>query len=466
MRRKGVPCGCTDNGGCCGLKEKLAILWDRTIGSILKINDQTPDGDGKFEIRAGDNIEVSDISNGIEIGMKNPLTDDVTIQADLTVDGDIVANGDIIQNGSAYETHAEKIYTNDDYIIMREGAVGPLGSGDYSGFQVTKYDGTNDGRLVIDRDGTARVGDVGDEQPLATRDESADLTDEHLVKWDATNQKLVDAGVDINGIPGFEPFCKWSTGVFITTPNVEELETFTLPTGYKFDEKYDYFVFINNSSGSSVNVTMKQYALWYTRDVTTFQMYVQASGDFYANIYVYRVKNEDSTPTVPVHVVTPGATDLQEKLVSGTNIKTVGGQSLLGSGDVPAGGLVWTLRAANNDWSDMFEVSGTTITAKKNIVLIEKSSGTSIGSSFINKGMAGTNISVAKATTFSFNNNSLRINSGLLIRTTDVPSSSTSIHIYQWRANFTTDGSTITITDGGNAIPTTGKSNFEIYTAD
>ena len=67
----------------------------------------------------------------------------------LTVDGDLQVSGDILQNGSAYETHAEKVYTNDDYIVMRDGAVSALGAGDYSGFQVTKYDGNNDGRLVM-----------------------------------------------------------------------------------------------------------------------------------------------------------------------------------------------------------------------------------------------------------------------------------------------------------------------------
>lgn len=72
MRRRGVPCGCTDNGGnggCCGLKEKLATLWDRTIGSILRINGITPDGDGDFTIEAGDNINLTEVGtgNGIRI---------------------------------------------------------------------------------------------------------------------------------------------------------------------------------------------------------------------------------------------------------------------------------------------------------------------------------------------------------------------------------------------------------------
>ena len=52
MRRRNVPCspcsGGTSSGDCCGIKEKLRILWDRTIGSILRINGISPDGDGDF----------------------------------------------------------------------------------------------------------------------------------------------------------------------------------------------------------------------------------------------------------------------------------------------------------------------------------------------------------------------------------------------------------------------------------
>lgn len=127
---------------------------------------------------------------------------------DVNVNGDLNVYGDIIQQGAAYETHAQHVFSTDDYIVMRDGALVGLAVGDYSGFQVKKYDGTNDGRLVIDRDGTARVGDVGDEQPLLTRDESADMTDAAPLVWDAANSKAIsgafpvsDPGVaSINGI--------------------------------------------------------------------------------------------------------------------------------------------------------------------------------------------------------------------------------------------------------------------------
>lgn len=123
-----------------------------------------------------------------------------TMSAGLDITGTLNVNGDINQNGSAYETHAQQVYTADDYIIMRDGAVAGLGAGDYAGFQVKKYDGTNDGRLVIDKDGTARVGDVGDEQPLATRDESASMTGGDLVEWDSANQKMVSSGISADAV--------------------------------------------------------------------------------------------------------------------------------------------------------------------------------------------------------------------------------------------------------------------------
>lgn len=204
-RRKGTPCSCeTDPCSCGSSKGKC----------IRAINNISPDPNGDFNVNAGTGIIISSDEYGIVIanGMPDPASlvagDNIEINAvgdDLeisltqnpVINGDLTVNGDIIQNGAAYETHAEHIYTADDYIIMRDGAISALSAGDYSGFQVKLYDGVNDGRLVIDNSGTARVGDVGDEQPLMTRDESADLTDGDLLKWDAANSKAIDAGKPI-----------------------------------------------------------------------------------------------------------------------------------------------------------------------------------------------------------------------------------------------------------------------------
>ena len=186
--------------------------------NIRTINTMSADTVGNFEIRAGNSVSITTETNGIRIAYTGGITtydntdgnividndlftinlaDDLAITGnismggDLGVTGDAVIAGDLTVNGTYYTVHAEHVYTQDDYIILREGATTPLAAGSYAGFQVTKYDGTNDGRLVVDNAGVARVGDVGDEQPLLTREEAADLTDGDLLTWDAVNEKAV-----------------------------------------------------------------------------------------------------------------------------------------------------------------------------------------------------------------------------------------------------------------------------------
>ena len=165
------------------------------------------------------------------------VTGDLDITGDVDITGDLDVEGNIIQHGSAYETHAEKVYTKDDVINLRDGAVGALGNDEYSGVIAKHYDADgNDGALVFNKHGEARVGDYtktnvtvysangtdfytdaemtqaatipagvtpvlveGDEytyvdmdddtEPLLTRDETASMTDKGIITWDATNKK-------------------------------------------------------------------------------------------------------------------------------------------------------------------------------------------------------------------------------------------------------------------------------------
>lgn len=163
---------------------------------------------------------------------------------DTEINGDLEVNGDIIQNGQAYETHAEKVYTKDDNIFLRDGAVSGLPTGKYAGIIAKHYNSEgDDGALVFDKTGEARVGDYletevtvyspdgtnfftdsemtepatipagvtpelvsgieykytdvdDDTEPLLTRDEAANLAAGKYFKWDATNKKAV-AGLAI-----------------------------------------------------------------------------------------------------------------------------------------------------------------------------------------------------------------------------------------------------------------------------
>jgi uncharacterized protein YjbI with pentapeptide repeats len=157
------------------MQDNLGVQGYATIGGDLTVNQNV-------------NTDDLNVTTDATVGGDLEVSGDTTL-TDTTVDGTLQVNGDIIQNGSAYETHAEKVYTKNDLIFTRDGAVSALSAGDFTGIQAEKYDGTNDGQLVFDRNGEARVGDVGDTEPLMTRDELANMTDGYPVIWDGTGKK-------------------------------------------------------------------------------------------------------------------------------------------------------------------------------------------------------------------------------------------------------------------------------------
>ena len=129
-----------------------------------------------------------------------------TIGGNTSVQGDLTVTGDIYQQGTSYETHAEKLYTKKDMIITRDGAQSPLASGEMSGIKAEHYnlDG-DDGVLAFDSTGTARVGDDGDTQPLATRAEEADMIDGAVAKWNGTNKCFESANFNESDVAGKQP---------------------------------------------------------------------------------------------------------------------------------------------------------------------------------------------------------------------------------------------------------------------
>lgn len=165
------------------LKDKLDSIPDADLTNVvLKTGDQIIDGEKTFN----DPI----VANGGVVFANNGLTVNGTLQVD----------GDIIQNGSAYETHAEQVFTKMDLIVTREDAIGALAAGTLSGIRVKKYDGVSDLNLGVDAAGVMRVGDVGSEQPLLTRDEGANMTSGNFVIWDGVNLKAITSSLDPSGV--------------------------------------------------------------------------------------------------------------------------------------------------------------------------------------------------------------------------------------------------------------------------
>lgn len=158
-------------------------------GTEFNIVDQIHESDLDSDV-------LQKLNNNAKINTANTFTAAQTFKKDITIEGNI------FQKGSAYETHAEKLYTKNDMIYTRDGATAALADNAYTGIQAVKYDGEHDGQLVFGKDGIARVGDVGHTQPLATRAEKDALTDGHILQWNAAGQTLIDSGKSVSDLEG------------------------------------------------------------------------------------------------------------------------------------------------------------------------------------------------------------------------------------------------------------------------
>ena len=246
-----------------------------------------------------------------DIDPDGDLTNVVTKTGDQTIDGvktfigKIVANCDIIQNGAAYETHAEQLYTTKDYIVTRDGALGGLQPGEFSGFRVNKYDSVHDGHLVMDMNGVARVGDVNDEQPLATRDEAASMTSGALVKWDGVNQKIIApssaVGSDVKPVKIVDGAPVAVTDDLIPKKDLffQQGSVFTTPSSYV------YYGFVDNATRLYIDIKLpKLLDRNFTIEVTALDVCgVDGSFTISSNPIASVVTNNQTLDTIRLGVV-------------------------------------------------------------------------------------------------------------------------------------------------------------------
>lgn len=132
--------------------------------------------------------KTSELTNDSNFAKTNENNNFSTPQ---TVNGTLTVNGNIVQNGEAYETHAEKVFTKQNEINLRDGAVGGMTQEEFAGLVALLYNGIVSGRLGFKADGTAYVGDVGDEQPLLTRDDVVNLVDGQVLIWSGDKLKAI-----------------------------------------------------------------------------------------------------------------------------------------------------------------------------------------------------------------------------------------------------------------------------------
>lgn len=132
-----------------------------------------------------------------------------TVTGALAVNGGVTIGGNLTVNGTTTTVNSTTLAVKDKLIEVASGNTAKLTTP--AGLVAPKYDGTKSGALVFDGDGIASVGDVtldangnidvtkSNLQPLATR---TGLVDGNLVKYDGTNQTLVDTGKKVGDLQG------------------------------------------------------------------------------------------------------------------------------------------------------------------------------------------------------------------------------------------------------------------------
>lgn len=139
-----------------------------------------------------DQLRDRDKTDSHPISAITNLQDELDTKFDKTggtIAGNITVEGNINQIGAAYETHAEKVFTTNDEIILRDGAVAALSPGNLASIRAKLYDGVNDGMFGFDNNGIARVGDEGNTQALATREDAPIANG--MFYWNATQESMV-----------------------------------------------------------------------------------------------------------------------------------------------------------------------------------------------------------------------------------------------------------------------------------
>lgn len=151
------------------------------------------------------------LSNVDNTSDKNkPISDAAKQALDTKIDksggiftGNVGVQGNLSVSGTIVTKDTETLKVQDNVIVTNANKIELL---DLSGLAINKndtqtygimYDAVDDsvklGLGSIDSDGKFTFNE-GEGSPVATRSDSSSLTDNHLIKWDATNNKLVDSG--------------------------------------------------------------------------------------------------------------------------------------------------------------------------------------------------------------------------------------------------------------------------------
>ena len=176
----------TDNGCVFVNDDNPKVTFDKEAIKCIDINGCVC---LKDDVYVEDTLHVNKVKAN-DVCATTVCSDRIEVETCAQFKGPVYFYDNIYQCGETWCTHAQNIYTCSDTITLREGAI----SAGNASIVALKYDGTNNGVIFLGTDGTLRVGDEKNCQPVLTRSEEDDITDGHVLVWDAANKCVKDSG--------------------------------------------------------------------------------------------------------------------------------------------------------------------------------------------------------------------------------------------------------------------------------
>jgi hypothetical protein len=129
-------------------------------------------------------VKASGVSNG-----------NVLIGNDLTVSGNLTVSG------TTTTLNTETVNIKDNLIQINSNQEGTPSSSLIGGLEVNRGDETNYQFVFVEATDDFRIGQVGDLQPVLTRDETTNLAEGDILVWDATGNKAIGKAYDELALP-------------------------------------------------------------------------------------------------------------------------------------------------------------------------------------------------------------------------------------------------------------------------
>lgn len=235
------------------------------VSDIAAIKEKNQSQDNEIaNIKTKNTEQDTAIAGKANLKGGNAFTGDQSVTGSISTTGGLTVGGNLTVNGTTTTVDSTTLQVKDKLIEVAHGNTTKLTTP--AGLVAPKYDGTSSGALVFDSDGIASVGDVtldasgnidvarSQLQPLATR---TGLVNDYLVKYDGTNQTLVDSGKKISDFATAAQGSNADSALSKANANATEIANIkngTNGTKVKYAEQADTAVDVTDSiNGKAIN---------------------------------------------------------------------------------------------------------------------------------------------------------------------------------------------------------------------